>query len=205
MTFTKAAMSATATAALTFGGTYAAATAPDVPPAATANTEAAPQPWAVIQTLRAELYATRQERTRLRVDRNRTAIALAETEATRAELEERLADLVAAGPTLAELDELWFAGYTAGGGQNREVFRTVILPGESGGERFPHDAVGPTDDWGRAQINRPVWAEKFTEITGVRFEVGVLDPTLNGFMAAYIEQAQGLTAWVTYNNHRGFA
>ncbi|MGI9607912.1 MAG: hypothetical protein ACR2P0_17420, partial [Acidimicrobiales bacterium] len=50
--------------------------------------------------------------------------------------------------------EEWRIGYTIGGGRNLAAFENVILPCESGGEQDPDAAIGRTDDWGRAQINR---------------------------------------------------
>jgi len=96
--------------------------------------------------------------------------------------------------------EQWRVGYSIGGGRNLAAFENTILPCESGGSLEPFLAVGPTDDWGRAQINRPVWKERFELLTGVNFEANITDPTLNGFMAAHIEQEQGLVAWTCWRN-----
>ena len=92
----------------------------------------------------------------------------------------------------------WAIGYSLGGGQNLTAFETVILPCESGGEADPDAAVGPTDDWGRAQINRPTWANRFRELTGAAFEDHIGKPILNGFMAAHVESEQGLSAWTCW-------
>ena len=92
----------------------------------------------------------------------------------------------------------WRIGYSIGGGQNLRAFETVILPCESGGEPDPDAAVGPTDDWGRAQINRPTWAARFRELTGAAFEDHIDAPILNGFMAAHVETEQGLSAWTCW-------
>lgn len=142
--------------------------------------------WPEVQRLRSELWATRQQLTRIRVDRNRL---------------ERELD---AGPrqTLADLDRLWFAGYLGNGGQHPEEFRTIILPCESNPAAFasPHTIVGATDDWGRGQINRPVWRTTFEAMFSIDFETGIVDPALNGAMAAHIEQVQGLTAWTCWRN-----
>lgn len=92
----------------------------------------------------------------------------------------------------------WRIGYSLGGGQNLRAFETVILPCESGGEADPDAAVGPTDDWGRAQINRPTWAARFRELTGAAFEEHIDTPILNGFMAAHVETEQGLSAWTCW-------
>jgi hypothetical protein len=92
----------------------------------------------------------------------------------------------------------WRIGYALGGGQNLAAFESTILPCESGGEADPDDAVGPTDDWGRAQINRPTWSKRFTELTGARFEDQISNPILNGFMTAHVESEQGLNAWTCW-------
>ena len=92
----------------------------------------------------------------------------------------------------------WSAGYTLGGGSNLSAFENTILPCESGGEPDPDAAVGPTDDWGRAQINRPTWSERFELLTGAEFESNITNPILNGFMAAHVEQEQGLSAWTCW-------
>lgn len=141
---------------------------------------------------RAEVAERQLEQIRAHRDRLR-----AKHQAARAELD-RL------DRTLADLDALWFAGYTAGGGTSHNVFAETILPCESGGSVSPHTVVGPTDDWGRAQINRPVWSARFEELTGVEFEVGIVDPVLNGYMAAVVEREHvgtsgaGLNAWVCF-------
>ncbi|MGI9605901.1 MAG: hypothetical protein ACR2P0_07150, partial [Acidimicrobiales bacterium] len=75
-----------------------------------------------------------------------------------------------------------------------------ILPCESGGEPDPDAAVGPTDDWGRAQINRPTWARRFAELTGRDFVEWVREPFLNGYMSAVVEDehSSGLNAWTCW-------
>ena len=92
----------------------------------------------------------------------------------------------------------WRIGYSLGGGQNLTAFESVILPCESGGEPDPDAAVSPSDDWGRAQINRPTWAVRFRELTGAAFEDHIDTPILNGFMAAHVETEQGLSAWTCW-------
>lgn len=92
----------------------------------------------------------------------------------------------------------WRIGYVLGGGQNLRSFESIILPCESGGEPDPDEAVSSTDDWGRAQINRPTWSKRFTELTGARFEDQINHPILNGFMAAHVESEQGLNAWTCW-------
>ncbi len=94
--------------------------------------------------------------------------------------------------------DAWRVGYRIGGGANLAAFEDVILPCESGGEVDPFSAIGRTDDWGRAQINRPTWRVRFAELTGLTFEEWILDPTLNGYMAAVVEQEQGLRAWTCW-------
>lgn len=96
--------------------------------------------------------------------------------------------------------ESWKAGYAVGGGRNLAAFENIILPCESGGESNPDAAVGPTDDWGRAQINRPTWGARFEELTGASFEDHITDPVLNGYMAAVVEQehGRGLNAWTCW-------
>lgn len=97
-----------------------------------------------------------------------------------------------------EAMEQWRMGYSLGGGQHLPAFESIILPCESGGEADPDAAVGPTDDWGRAQINRPTWSKRFTELTGAAFEDHIGNPILNGFMAAHVENEQGLSAWTCW-------
>lgn len=94
----------------------------------------------------------------------------------------------------------WAVGYRLGGGTNLRSFENVILPCESGGEPDPDVAIGPTDDWGRAQINRPTWSTRFEEVMGVDFETHILDPVFNGYMAAIVEQEhpRGLNAWTCW-------
>lgn len=94
----------------------------------------------------------------------------------------------------------WTLGYDLGGGGNVGAFEHIILPCESGGEPDPDAAIGPTDDWGRAQINRPTWSDRFEELTGLTFEAHILDPVLNGYMAAVVEQehSRGLNAWTCW-------
>ena len=160
-----------------------------VEPAVLAYTEpAAPSLWPAVQRLRTELWATRQQLARTRIERNQLAT----------DLETLRRTLNATNPTLAEQDALWYAGYQAGGGTNPLLFADVILPCESGGTVSPHDAVGPTDDWGRAQLNKRTWATTFETRYGLSFETGSLNPVLNGHMAAYIEQVQSLTAWTCW-------
>ncbi len=98
----------------------------------------------------------------------------------------------------AESMEQWRMGYAIGGGESLSAFETVILPCESGSEPDPDMAVGPTDDWGRAQINRPTWKDRFESLTGSEFESNITNPMLNGFMAAHVEQEQGLSAWTCW-------
>ena len=100
----------------------------------------------------------------------------------------------------AEAQAAWDAGYLLGGGANLSAFHNTIIPCESGGQPNRDSVVGFTDDWGRAQINRPVWSSTFRDLTGVAFEEGVVLPTLNGFIAAHIEQVQGLSAWTCWRN-----
>ena len=113
--------------------------------------------------------------------------------------------LVAEGRITDEQNEaaldLWRAGYTLGGGAELANFENIILPCESGNTPNPDTAVGRTDDWGRAQVNRPVWETRFESLTGFDFETGIVNPTLNGFMAAHIEQQQGLVAWTCWRNN----
>ena len=103
----------------------------------------------------------------------------------------------------AAMDQ-WRLGYRIGGGSYLTEFENVILPCESGSQPDPFTAVGPTDDWGRAQINRPVWGNRFEQLTGVVFEDGILDPMLNGYMAAVVEQehSTGLNAWTCWRRRR---
>ena len=98
----------------------------------------------------------------------------------------------------------WRVGYRIGGGTNLSAFENVILPCESGGEIDPDAAVGPTDDWGRAQINRPTWKNRFEELTGLVFEDWIRDPLLNGYMAAVVEDehSSGLNAWTCWRKRR---
>lgn len=92
----------------------------------------------------------------------------------------------------------WQMGYAIGGGDNLDAFLNTILPCESGTQPDPDLAVGRTDDWGRAQINRPVWKQRFESLTGATFEENITNPVLNGFMAAHVEQEQGLSAWTCW-------
>jgi hypothetical protein len=92
----------------------------------------------------------------------------------------------------------WRAGFRLGGGKNLAAFEQTILPCESGGELDPDMAVGPTDDWGRSQINRPTWKVRFESLTGVNFEENITNPILNGYMAAHVERQQGLNAWTCW-------
>lgn len=105
-------------------------------------------------------------------------------------------------PSLAEQDIEWIEGYIGNGGQHLSSFIDVILPCESKPAAFPdpHGVVGPTDDWGRAQVNRPVWRSTFESLTDEVFETGIIKPELNGFMAAHIETVQGLNAWTCWRN-----
>lgn len=110
------------------------------------------------------------------------------------------------GPlTLAQQDQLWLAGYRFAGGKSEAQFISTILPCESGNARpSEHTAVGRTDDWGRAQINRPVWSTRMERSFGIAFEAAALDPALNGIMAAIVEQEHqgvtgpGLEAWTCW-------
>lgn len=97
----------------------------------------------------------------------------------------------------AAMDQ-WRSGYTLGGGSNLPAFENTILPCESGTQPNPDTAVGRTDDWGRAQINRPTWKNRFESLTGAEFETNITNPILNGFMAAHVEQEQGLSAWTCW-------
>jgi hypothetical protein len=98
----------------------------------------------------------------------------------------------------AEAMVQWRAGFTLGGGKNLAAFEQTILPCESGGEPDPDMAVGPTDDWGRSQINRPTWKVRFESLTGSNFEENITNPILNGYMAAHVERQQGLNAWTCW-------
>ncbi len=102
--------------------------------------------------------------------------------------------------TNAAAQAAWDEGYQIGGGRNLSAFHNTILPCESGSQPNPDTAVGRTDDWGRAQVNRPVWRTTFQDLTGQVFEEGIVQPVLNGYMAAYIENVQGLTAWTCWRN-----
>ena len=143
------------------------------------------------------------------------AAALAEAEAQAAEAQARELALVGASAgeraairsaelgqpaTEAQAQAAWDEGYAIGGGQNLSSFHNTILPCESGSQVNRDSVVGATDDWGRAQINRPVWRTTFADLTGIVFEEGVIQPVLNGYMAAYIEDVQGLTAWTCWRN-----
>ena len=92
----------------------------------------------------------------------------------------------------------WRMGYAIGGGENLSAFENTILPCESGSQPDPDLAVGRTDDWGRAQINRPTWKNRFESLTGANFEENISNPVLNGFMAAHVEEEQGLSAWTCW-------
>jgi len=96
--------------------------------------------------------------------------------------------------------EQWRIGYALGGGKHLAEFERTILPCESGGVPDPFEAVGRTDDWGRAQINRPTWSKRFTELTGRNFEEWILDPMLNGYMAGVVENEHptGLSTWTCW-------
>ena len=164
----------------------------------------------------------------LNVERQRT-----ETEAERADIAERQLEQIRdqrdrlrgkfqdakaqisgfAGPTLAEQDEIWFAGYAHQGGTNANVFRDTILPCESGTQPDPHAAVGDQSvggSLGRAQIHRPSWQRAFETGAGIQradfagfglaFDTHITDPWFNGAMAAVIEQEQGLSAWTCYRD-----
>lgn len=99
-----------------------------------------------------------------------------------------------------EAQAAWDVGYALGGGSSLSAFHNTILPCESGSQANRDSVVGATDDWGRAQVNRPVWRTTFESLTGVSFEENIIHPTLNGYMAAYIEEVQGLTAWTCWRN-----
>ena len=111
-----------------------------------------------------------------------------------------LADELGTAANEAEAQAAWDAGYALGGGSNLSAFHSTILPCESGSQVNRDTVVGRTDDWGRAQINRPVWRTTFESLTGRSFEENVVHPTLNGYMAAHIEQVQGLSAWTCWRN-----
>ena len=106
----------------------------------------------------------------------------------------------------AAQEQQWAQGYLDQGGSNLNAFQNVILPCESGGENNPHAAVGRTDDHGRAQINRPVWKNRFEQKFGVPFDTHIYDPYLNGAMAATVEHehhgihGDGLNAWTCWRN-----
>lgn len=126
------------------------------------------------------------------------ALEATQTPATSETSTEHIDDTPPPPGTNADLDAQWFAAYQAAGGRNTDIFRDIILPCESGGQPLPHIVVGPTDDWGRAQINRPTWKATFEDRYSVDFETNIVDPSLNGHFAAYIEQVQGLDAWTCY-------
>jgi len=117
-----------------------------------------------------------------------------ETEALTAQNELAAASSAGANDSIGK----WRIGYSIGGGENLSSFENIILPCESGSQPDPDTAVGRTDDWGRAQINRPTWKNRFEDLTGVNFEENITDPILNGFMAAHVEQEQGLNAWTCW-------
>ena len=106
----------------------------------------------------------------------------------------------------ADQEQQWMQGYLDQGGRNLNAFQNIILPCESGGENNPHAAVGRTDDHGRAQINRPVWKNRFEQKFGVPFDTHIYDPYLNGAMAATVEHEHhgihggGLNAWTCWRN-----
>lgn len=109
---------------------------------------------------------------------------------------------VAPAPQGSGGDASWQQGYLDYGGRNLDAFIYTILPCESGNESSPHQAVGATDDHGRAQINRPTWQGTFESRFGVAFNPNIYDPYLNGAMAAIVEQehATGLSAWTCWRN-----
>ncbi len=111
-----------------------------------------------------------------------------------------LADELGTASSEAEAQAAWDAGYALGGGSNLSAFHSTILPCESGSQANRDTVVGRTDDWGRAQINRPVWRTTFESLTGRSFEENIVHPALNGYMAAHIEQVQGLSAWTCWRN-----
>ncbi len=111
-----------------------------------------------------------------------------------------LADELGVATTEAEAQAAWDQGYALAGGSNLASFHSTILPCESGNQPNRDSVVGRTDDWGRAQINRPVWRTTFESMTGLTFEENIIRPALNGFMAGYIENVQGLTAWTCWRN-----
>ena len=140
-----------------------------------------------IAELEAELEITRE------IAAQRAQLPLGEQAALLAQ------DLGVAGSE-AEAQANWDAGYQLGGGGNLSSFHSTILPCESGSQANRDTVVGRTDDWGRAQINRPVWRTTFQQLTGLNFEENIVHPTLNGFMAAHIERVQGLSAWTCWRN-----
>lgn len=144
------------------------------------------------------LRTQKNERIQRAVERNRR------TQERLAIAEQEIRDLLAAEPkSLSQLDAEWAAGYLFAGGTNLRAFEQTILPCESGGTASPHTVVGPTSDWGRAQINRKTWKSLFEARMGLAFEEASRVPALNGLMAAHIEDVQGLSAWVCYNRHGG--
>lgn len=154
----------------------------------------------------AELVLQLEERdARIRVLNEQIAMLQQATLATAQQVDDHRDTILAEQQELRTSDRFqdesmaeWRIGYLLGGGQNLRSFESIILPCESGGEADPDAAVGPTDDWGRAQINRPTWSKRFTELTGAPFEEHIGKPILNGFMAAHVETEQGLNAWTCW-------
>lgn len=156
-----------------------------------------------LEQLRQEVVELRQDlrTSRARVIRQRDRIVRQRDRiAEGREREAQQATVVSNSSTFGAKQSQWQAGYQLGGGQNLAAFENVILPCESGGSVTPFEAVSRTNDWGRAQINRPTWEPRFEALTGVEFTTGILDPTLNGYMAAVVERehSTGLSAWTCW-------
>jgi len=144
------------------------------------------RPWDRIVELRAELWATRQELTRVRTNRNHLARQLREA----SPLTER---------------EMFELGYRMGGGTDITPFVAGtcggIIGGESGWDATAINAKNSNGsvDRGPLQINS-VHAADFLRVTGHPWETGAHNWVLSGRMAAFIQfdLGQGLNAWVAY-------
>jgi len=182
-----------------------AATNTDGAPTASVSTSAQSELEAELANVTAKLeHRTRQLALRQHVVNQRTR----QLNRKRAEVRSLTAQLDTRGS--GDVREQFATGYRLAGGTNLAAFTSGTCGGIVDAEsdwNADADNTGlnrnGSADHGLAQINDRVWASTFVEVTGQPFDPGVYDPLLNGFMAGVVEDRQGLSAWVSYNNGCG--
>lgn len=104
------------------------------------------------------------------------------------------------GLNLAQQDRIWWTIFATLAPTADPNIGRAVLQCESGGVANPHTVVSPTNDVGRAQINKAAHAGKVAaRWPSLSFEAAMGDPARNAVMAAVVYNDAGSWApWACY-------